>query len=82
MKGNGKSFVNLSDGCIRLQFELRKRRSDPDSGGGWEPVLCLHDVTCQIGQIELKLLGGGKVVWILNKIAVYLKVPLRDYGKR
>jgi len=82
LKGNGKAFINLSDGSIKLQFELRKRRSNEHDDVDWEPVLCLHNVTCQIGQIELKLLGSGKIVWILNKIASYLKVPLRDYVVR
>ena len=83
LKGKGKSYVNLSDGSIRLQFELRKRRTNLESGENaqWEPVLCLHDQSCKIDQIELKLLGEGRIIWVLNKIATYLKSPLRDYGK-
>ena len=83
LKGNGQSFVDLSEGSIRLQFELRKRRVASKVGEHqeFEPVLCLHKLSCSIGQIKLKLLGSGKVVWIINKIASYLKGPLRDYGK-
>eukprot|EP00540_Astrosyne_radiata_P006689 CAMPEP_0116828838 /NCGR_PEP_ID=MMETSP0418-20121206/3866_1 /TAXON_ID=1158023 /ORGANISM="Astrosyne radiata, Strain 13vi08-1A" /LENGTH=809 /DNA_ID=CAMNT_0004457747 /DNA_START=1 /DNA_END=2430 /DNA_ORIENTATION=+ len=89
-KGNGKANVRLSDGSIRLQFELRKRpkqqadEEELEEGvePEWEPVLCLHDRSCSIGQIELVLQGEGRLTWIINKLASIFKGPLRDYVVR
>ena len=86
LKGNGKANVKLWDGSIRLQFELRKQKKDlPKNEDGstppvqWEPVLCLHDRSCAIGQIELALQGEGSLTWIVNKLASIFNGPLRDY---
>jgi hypothetical protein len=79
----------MSDGSIRLQFELRRRRKESSEGGDaegadgaepvWEPVLCLHDRSCSIEEVELSLQGEGRLTWILNKLANIFKGPLRDY---
>jgi len=53
-----------------------------ESDDTWEPVLCLHDRVCTIGQIDLKLQGEGKLTWILNKLASLFRGPLRDYVVR
>jgi hypothetical protein len=86
LKGSGLADVKMSDGSIRLQFELRRRRILQVGAAGtdgteaiWEPVLCLHDRSCQIGGVELSLQGDGKLTWILNKLASIFKGPLRDY---
>jgi len=85
LKGGGKANVKLSEGSIRLQFELRKRRkaSSDDSKNTnedvWEPVLCLHDRACSIGQVELALVGESRLTWIFNKLATLFKGVLRDY---
>jgi len=87
LKGSGKANIKMSDGSIRLQFELRKRwkrlpkgqRRDPNAELEWEPVLCLHDRTCSIEQVELVLQGEGRLTWIVNKLAAIFKGPLRDY---
>jgi hypothetical protein len=90
LKGKGKSNVKLSEGSIRLTFELRRRKvqvedSAPVDGEPqteWEPVLCLNNRTCSIGEVDLILQGEGKVTWILNKLAHIFKAPLRDYVVR
>jgi len=85
LKGGGKADVKLSGGSIRLQFELRKRRKIEEGGDTseeWEPVLCLHDRTCNISEVELTLQGEGRLTWILNKLASIFKGALRDYVVR
>lgn len=83
LKGGGNAHVKMSGGSIRLQFELRKRRKDNANKKSeeqeWEPVLCLHDRSCSISDVDLILEGDGKITWILNKIAAVFKVPLRDF---
>eukprot|EP00586_Coscinodiscus_wailesii_P010028 CAMPEP_0172514024 /NCGR_PEP_ID=MMETSP1066-20121228/257245_1 /TAXON_ID=671091 /ORGANISM="Coscinodiscus wailesii, Strain CCMP2513" /LENGTH=1453 /DNA_ID=CAMNT_0013294535 /DNA_START=42 /DNA_END=4403 /DNA_ORIENTATION=- len=82
LKGDGTAFVELFDGSIRLQFELRKRRVKTEENEGdekWEPILCLHEHTCQIGELTLKLNGEGRITWIFNKLSTYFKAPLRNY---
>ena len=81
LKGEGKVDVRMSDGAIRLQFELRKRRkaSKSEATGGeeskveWEPVLCLHDRSCSIDEVELKMQGEGRITWLVNKAAIIFK---------
>jgi hypothetical protein len=91
LKGSGSANVKLSGGAIRLQFELRKRRRKVPTEDaeaidlslvGWEPVLCLHDRSCSIAEVELNLMGEGTLTWILNKLASIFKGPLRDYVVR
>jgi hypothetical protein len=82
LKGNGLANVKMSDGSIRLQFELRRQLSLGDAEGAepvWEPVLCLHDRSCTIEEVELRLEGEGRLTWIFNKLAATFKGPLRDY---
>jgi len=91
LKGNGAANVKLSGGAIRLQFELRKRRKEiPDDDAveaedesgvseEWEPVLCLHDRSCAISEVDLTMEGGGKIAWIVNTLAGIFKGVLRDY---
>lgn len=75
LKGGGSANVKLSDGAIRLQFELRRRRKPQSDGSDteWEPVLCLHDRSCSIGEVDLVLQGQGRWTWILNKLASIFK---------
>ena len=80
LKGDGQANVKMTGGAIRLQFELRRRRS-PDKDK-WEPVLCLHDRSCSIAEVELSLQGEGRLTWVLNKLAGIFKGPLRDYVVR
>jgi hypothetical protein len=85
LKGNGLANVKMSDGSIRLQFELRRQRKQTESSDAedaepvWEPVLCLHDRSCSIEEVELSLQGEGRLTWIFNKLAATFKGPLRDY---
>lgn len=82
LKGEGIANVKMAGGSIRLQFELRKRRkkaAGDTNGSEWEPVLCLHDRSCSITEVELSLKGEGRITWILNKLAGIFKGPLRDY---
>mmetsp|Transcript_10633 Transcript_10633/g.15556 ORF Transcript_10633/g.15556 Transcript_10633/m.15556 type:complete len:1439 (-) Transcript_10633:229-4545(-) len=82
LKGSGNAFAQLSEGSIRLQFELRKRKianDEEDEEEKWEPVLCLHEYTCCIREIDLKLKGEGKITWILNKLSSYFRGPLCNY---
>ncbi len=86
LKGNGKFDVKMSDGSIRLVFELRRRlkegiqatdgQFDPTC---WVPVLALHDRTCSIGSVEFTMQGGSRLAWVINKAAVMFKGLLRDY---
>lgn len=78
-KGDGKAFVQLWEGSIRLQFDLRKKRVTDDEENKWEPVLCLHEHLVCIREIELRLIGEGRIVWMLNKIAAMLKGPLSTF---
>jgi len=86
LKGKGKANIKLTRGSIRLQFELRRRKKiDPETEeetDEWEPVLCLHDRKCKIGEIDLTLQGEGRVTWIINKLVSFFKNPLRDYVVR
>jgi len=81
LSGNGLADVKCSDGAIRLQFELRRRAKSISDDGEveWEPVLCLHDRSCSIDEMELQLQGEGRLTWIVNKLASIFKGPLRDY---
>jgi hypothetical protein len=86
LKGNGLADVKMADGSIRLQFELRRQRKSSEQGSDaddaepvWEPVLCLHDRSCSIEEVELTLQGEGRLAWIFNKLAATFKGPLRDY---
>lgn len=81
LKGGGQANVKFSDGSIRLQFELRKRLvTEEDTGATtWEPVLCLHDRSCAIEQVDLVLQGESRLTWIFNKLAAVFKNVLRDY---
>ena len=84
LKGSGKANIRLSDGSIRLQFELRKRKKAASEKSGqdnmeWEPVLCLHDRSCNIEQVELFFQGEGRLTWVANKLASWLRGRLRDY---
>lgn len=81
LKGEGKADVKMSDGSIRLQFELRKRKKILEESGEtiWEPVLCLHDRSCAIEGVDLVLQGEGRVTWLFNKMAALFKNVLRDY---
>jgi len=79
LKGSGMANCHLSDGNLKISFELRKvKKSDTE----WEPVLCMHDRTCSIDEIELTLQGDSKLAWIVNKLAAIFKNPLRDYVVR
>lgn len=89
LKGKGKADVRLWNGRIRLQFELRRRKVEKNESTSpegddseWEPVLCLHNRTCTIGEVDLILQGEGRITWILNKLANLFRVPLRDYVVR
>jgi hypothetical protein len=82
LKGEGDANVTLSGGAIKLQFELRKRRKEALNDNDvtdWEPVLCLHDRSCEIDEVNLTFDGGGSITWIINKLASVFKGPLRDY---
>ena len=79
LKGGGLANVKMSGGSIRLQFELRKRRKNKNGKPDWEPVLCLHDRSCTIAEVDLILEGESTLTWLMNKIAVIFKSPLRDY---
>lgn len=89
LKGNGQFDVDMSNGAIRLVFELRKRRKvkkGNDSGDKgeveWEPVLCLHDRSCSIGSVDFTMQGGSRLAWVVNKAAAMFKGVLRDYVVR
>lgn len=81
LKGSGKADVKLSGGSIRLQFELRKMKKKDEGSGTmmWEPVLCLHDRSCAIEDVDLVLHGESRLTWIFNKLAAMFKNALRDY---
>ena len=79
----------MSNGAIRLVFELRRMpkdgaKIDPEKfdASQWEPVLCLHDRSCSIGAVELNMQGGSKIAWVINKVASVFKGLLRDYVVR
>jgi hypothetical protein len=48
----------------------------------WEPVLCLHDRSCKIGEVFVSLQGEGRLAWLLNKLADFFKGPLGTYVSR
>ena len=82
LKGNGLAHIGLSDGNIRLEFELKKRLKNSEKSGEWEPVLCLNKRTCSIGNLKISFEGEGRLSWVANKLAKLLKNPLRDYVVR
>jgi hypothetical protein len=86
LKGNGKFDVNMSEGSIRLVFELRRRLKGgvtPKEGvlnpEDWVPVLALHDRSCSIGSVEFAMQGDSRLAWVINKAASMFKGLLRDY---
>lgn len=86
LKGEGKFDVRMSDGSIRLVFELRRRLKEgatPKDGElnpeDWVPVLALHDRSCGIGSVEFSMQGGSRLAWVINKAASMFKGLLRDY---
>lgn len=79
LKGSGMANCHLSDGNIKISFELRKVKNSENE---WEPVLCMHDRSCSIKEIELTLQGDSKLTWIVNKLAAIFKNPLRAYVVR
>lgn len=79
LRGSGMANCHLSDGSIKISFELRKVKTSETE---WEPVLCMHDRSCSIKEIELVLQGDSKLTWIVNKLAAIFKNPLRDYVVR
>jgi hypothetical protein len=81
-KGNGRANIAISEGHIRLEFELKKRIRTNGENKIWEPVLCLNNRTCSIGQLSISFEGASRLAWIANKLAQMLKNPLRDYVVR
>jgi hypothetical protein len=94
LKGAGKSDVRLANGAVRLQFELRKRKrkiqvakagdddAETEEKEIWEPVLCLHDRSCTIGEVFVSLHGEGKIAWLLNKLSDFFKGPVGTFVAR
>lgn len=83
LKGKGDAHISISEGHIRLGFELKKRRRSEESNAIWEPVLCLKDRHCAIQNLSISLgsEGATRLVWIANKLANMLKVSsLFAYG--
>ncbi|GKY95110.1 hypothetical protein MPSEU_000474900 [Mayamaea pseudoterrestris] len=78
LKAHGLANIRFHGGAIRLQFELRRQRTESNPPI-WEPVLCLHDRQCTISEVDLTLQGESRLAWILNKAASVFKGPLRDY---
>ena len=81
LKGKGSANVSLSDGTIRLEFELKKRKIE-GAEAKWEPVLCLHNSLCAIGRIDLTIDGASKLAWVVNKLAAIFRGPLKSYVVR
>lgn len=86
LKSNGKFDVKMSEGSIRLVFELRRRLKEganPKEGElnpeDWIPVLALHDRTCAIGSVDFVMQGESRLAWVINKAASMFKGLLRDY---
>ena len=78
LKGNGKATVNLSEGRIRKGFELKKmKRANGETG--WKPVLCLNDRSVSIDEINITFETSNRLQWVINKLAVIFKGPLRNY---
>mmetsp|Transcript_12899 Transcript_12899/g.19346 ORF Transcript_12899/g.19346 Transcript_12899/m.19346 type:complete len:1397 (-) Transcript_12899:25-4215(-) len=77
LKGNGLANVQLSEGHIRLEFELKKTRSSSREEA--KPVLCLKKRSCSIGQVAIAFGGKTRLAWVVNKLAAIFKGPLRDY---
>lgn len=90
LKGNGKVDVKMADGAIWLVFKLRRRQKDGSippkdakyNANEWEPVLCLHKRSCSIGSVDLTMQGGGRLAWVVNKLALVFKGALCDYVVR
>lgn len=79
LKGSGRANIKVSEGHIRLEFELKKRKRSSFEGQVWEPVLCLKTRHCSIMQLSISFEGASRLAWIANKLAKMLKNPLRDY---
>lgn len=89
LAGSGKFDVTMSDGAIRLVFELRRRLKEGAkeqegqfNPSDWVPVLALHDRSCSIGSVEFTMQGGSRLAWVINKAASMFKGLLRDYVVR
>ncbi len=82
LKGNGRANISISEGHIRLGFELKKRKRTNGETNIWEPVLCLNNRTCSIGKLNISFEGASRLAWIATKLAQMLKNPLRDYVVR
>jgi len=82
LKGHGGANVKVSEGHIRLEFELKKKRRSNGERNAWEPVLCLKKRICSISQLSISFEGATRLAWVANKLAAMLKNPLRDYVVR
>lgn len=78
LKGRGKATVNLSEGRIRKGFELKKMKKN-NGETGWKPVLCLNDRSVSIDEINITFETSNRLQWVINKLAVIFKGPLRNY---
>lgn len=78
LKGSGKATVNLSEGRIRKGFELKKMKKT-NGESGWKPVLCLNDRSVSIDEINITFETSNRLQWVINKLAVIFKGPLRNY---
>jgi len=79
LKGSGRANIKVSEGQIRLEFELKKRKRNSSEDKPWEPVLCLKTRYCTIDQLSISFEGASRLAWVANKLAKMLKKPLRDY---
>ena len=82
LKGNGRTNVEVSDGTIRLEFELKKRPRKTADGISWEPVLCLKTRLCSIENLSITFEGGSRLTRVFTMLAKMLRKPLRDYVVR
>ena len=46
---------------------------------GWKPVLCLNDRSVSIDEINITFETSNRLQWVINKLAVIFKGPLRNY---
>jgi hypothetical protein len=82
LKGSGRANVEVSEGHMRLEFELKKRDRSRANGSSFEPVLCLKTRTCSISQLSISFEGASRLTWVANRLAKMLKNPLKDYVVR
>ena len=81
MKAAGSADAKCFGASLVLKFELRKKPTPSSSGtslSAFSPILCLHEHSCSIDDVKVKI-KGDSLSWLLNILSSMFKSVLKDY---